>query len=373
LSKELHPPYPVKTAVTNLNLIQVLRGIASLFVVLFHTTQNANIYLKKDFCFNAFSFGGAGVDIFFVLSGFIITYTSVKNLNNRDKLFPFLRRRFVRIFPAYWMVITGFLLLQFFFASFYSTTYNFTFSNLLGTFFLLPGHAMVNGVSWTLSYELFFYLLFALAFIIPSKKLSLVLAVLYALAIVVLHCLGYNAEQQNNWLLLVTYPMNTEFIMGIIAALVIYKLPAAISLPLIITGTILFLTGAVLFNNGYGFIHNSFNRVIVFGVPSFLIITGVAKFELATTAKVHNVFLKLGEASYSLYLLHLPLVVAAIKIINKLGIQSNAMVHILLFVLVIIICCCSVLFFKFIEKPVINKLNSIGKSVFSQRLIKENS
>ena len=360
-------------AVSNLNMIQVLRGVASLLVVLFHISQNVKLYLKTNFCFNAFDFGGAGVDIFFVLSGFIITYTSVKNLNTTGKLFFFLRRRFVRIYPAYWIVITGFLVLQFFFASFYSSTYNFTFSNLLSTFFLLPGHAMVNGVSWTLSYELFFYLLFSLAFLIPSKKLALLLAVLYGLLIVVLHCLGYSAEQQNSWLMLVTHPMNTEFILGIIAALIIYKLPSRISVGLIIAGSLFFLVGAILSDYGYWLINNSFNRVVFFGIPSFFIITGIATFELSRPVKVHNVLLKLGEASYSLYLLHLPFVAAAVKIISKLNIQNNSLLHVLLFLLIIMICYCSVLFFKFIEKPVINRLNTFGRSVFSPTSVKENS
>jgi exopolysaccharide production protein ExoZ len=349
----------------NLELIQVLRGIASLLVVFLHSTVNVNSLLKKEFCFNAFVFGGAGVDIFFVLSGFIITYTSIKALQTSRTPLPFLRRRFVRIFPAYWVVITLFLIIQLLFTSFYSSgAYNFTLPNVLATYFLLPDHTMVNGVSWTLTYELFFYFLFSLAFFIPKKNIALWLGILYALIIIVLHCFGYDAQQQQNkWLQLITLPMNTEFVMGIIAALTISKIRSSVALPFLIAGCLLFIGGAILHDTGYSVTHNGFNRVILFGIGSFFIITGLVKYELQRKVEVHSFLLKLGEASYSLYLLHLPLVVACIKIIAKLGITNNIIIRGLLIVAIIIICFGSILFFRFIEKPIIDKLNAYRKTV----------
>ncbi len=84
----------------NLQLIQALRGIASLLVVLFHCTGSSTEYLQQKFLGNSFLFGGAGVDIFFVLSGFIITYTNINIIPKTGSLTLFLRRRFVRIYPA---------------------------------------------------------------------------------------------------------------------------------------------------------------------------------------------------------------------------------------------------------------------------------
>ncbi len=345
----------------NLNLIQLLRGIASLLVVLFHTTINANDILKKEFCLNFFAFGGAGVDIFFVLSGFIITYTSLKPLREGKQLFSFLRRRFVRIFPSYWLVITLFLMIQILLPAFYNTKYNFTLSNILSTYFLFPGHTMINGVSWTLTYELFFYFLFSLVFIIPRKKIALVFSIIYGLIIILVTIFGYASEKENDWLGLLTFPMNTEFIMGILAAVLIPRIPQNISAGLLIGGSILFLTSSILSDHNYILFPNAFNRVIFFGVPSFFIIIGIVKFELATKTKVHNFLLLLGEASYSLYLLHLPIIFATIKIIARFNIQSNITLHCLLLFTLIIICWGSIFFYKYIEKPVIKKLNSLAK------------
>jgi len=114
----------------NLQLIQVLRGVASLLVVLLHATINLNENGKTVFLLNFFSFGGAGVDIFFVISGFIITYTSFKGAASIKNFLPFISRRVIRIFPTYWIIITGFLLLQILLPSFYRTHYTFNFQNV---------------------------------------------------------------------------------------------------------------------------------------------------------------------------------------------------------------------------------------------------
>ena len=354
----------------NLNLIQVLRGVASLLVVFLHATVNLNDVFHKPFLYNFFNFGGAGVDIFFVLSGFIITHTSFNGLAHKEKLFPFIRRRFVRIFPTYWIIISGFLLLQFLLPAFYKTPFDCNVLNILSTYFLLPGHNMVNGVSWTLSYELFFYILFSLAFIIPSKKITWVVFALYTLAIILIPITGHNIENGNQWLKLLAYPMNVEFFMGVFAALIIPKLSKKLSVPFIIIGAVLFLFCGVLSNNGYGIVSNSFNRVVLFGIPSFFIIVGLVRFELGKTMDIHSILLSLGEASYSLYLLHLPIIVACLKIMEKLNIQNNIVLHLLLFALIIFICLASVLFYKWIEKPLINKLNNWNKKRVSLELNK---
>ena len=342
---------------TQLNLIQVLRGIASLLVVLFHVTITFATINKQAFGFNFFLFGGAGVDIFFVLSGFIITYTSFKTLNRPDKVLPFISRRFVRIFPAYWIIIGLFLLTQIIFPTFYKTHYDFSVENLLSTVFLLPGHVMVNGVSWTLSFELFFYLLFSIAFIIPKRKWAFCLFAFYAMILIALPVLQYNFDNSNEWVKLITSPMNIEFFMGVIAAAIIRKIPRNLSLPLVITGSIIFLTSGVCADLNYYLLHNIFNRVLLFGIPAFLIVIGLVRFELNNQLKVHNILLSLGEASYSLYLIHLPLISAAIKLIGRLNIQNNIILHLLLFIVIILVCCTSVLFYKCIEKPLIDKLN----------------
>lgn len=347
---------------SNLNLIQVLRGVASLMVVLFHTTGNAKEILNKKFYFDFFLFGYSGVDIFFVLSGFIITYTSMRWIERKDQLLPFIKRRFIRIFPSYWIIIGLFLILQLLLPSFYKTHYSFSLSNFFSTLFLFPGHTMVNGVSWTLSYELFFYLLFSLVFVIPNKKWAFYLFAVYALVIIALPFLGKDQGYSNEWLKLISDPMNVEFFMGVMAALLIPRIPQKLSLPFMIIGGALFLVSGIFTDHKYYLFTNGYNRILLFGVPSFLIITGLVKFELSRNINIHNALRLLGEASYSLYLLHLPLLAAGIKMIARLNIQNNIILQLLLLIIVAIICYGSILFYKWIERPIINKLNGLNKN-----------
>ncbi len=343
----------------NLQLIQLLRGIAALLVVLLHTTINANEIFNSDFLFNFFKFGGAGVDTFFVLSGFVITYTSQKNIGYADKLPSFIKRRCVRIYPTYWIIISLFLLSQILLPAFYRTHFSFSLTNIFSTYLLFPGHGMVNGVSWTLSYELFFYLLFCFAFIIKNKKNSFGLAISYAAAVILLPLGGYNYNNESPWLSLITSPMNVEFLMGVTVVVLLPCISKKISIPFICLGSIIFLLDGILTNMHYTLFPNSFNRVVFFGVPSFFIITGLVKYELSHSVKPYKIFLLLGESSYSLYLIHLPLIVASFKVIAKLNMQDKTLLHNIPILIIGIICLISIKFYKFVEKPIIIRLNSL--------------
>ena len=169
-------------------------------------------------------------------------------------------------------------------------------------------------------------------------------------------------QNAGNWSHLVLSPMNVEFFLGVLAAVIIPKLSPRVGLPFILTGLILFLAGGTFINLQKTELHpDLYQRVLLFGPASFFIITGVVKFELNKKVNVHSLLLKLGEASYSLYLLHLPLMVAFVKIITKFNIQNTAILHGLMILLIVFICYTSILFYKFVEKPMISKLNSYTK------------
>ncbi|MEO7561801.1 MAG: acyltransferase [Ferruginibacter sp.] len=345
-----------------LGLIQALRGAASLLVVLYHTSSNAISNFGQEFCSNIFFFGSSGVDIFFVLSGFIITYTSSKGLEDPGKLGGFLYKRIVRIFPPYWIIITFFLLMQILLPAFYRTHFNLSFANTAAAYFLFPGHTMVNGVSWSLSYELFFYVLFALAFIIPRKKWAFYLCMIYTIVIIVMFTSRYSHEYASSWTKLIFCPMNVEFFLGVFAAILIPKISKVVSVPFIITGLLLFLAAAIFIDIQKIELHPDFYlRVLLFGPASFFIITGLVKLELTQKLNIHNLLLKLGEASYSLYLLHLPLVVAFVKILVKFNFKNIVVLHGLLILVIVFICYISILFYKFVEKPLTRKLTSFNK------------
>ena len=148
--------------------IQFLRFVAAMLVVIYHSAAGLP---ANDSVFQAvFSAGGslgfAGVDIFFVISGFIMAHTSANHSGFTDS-FDFVRRRLARIFSGYWpffvlaLVIFG-----------YFRPEHFADSNLLKSFFLWPqtlNHILLE-LTWTLSYELYFYLLFSLLILFSKPR-----------------------------------------------------------------------------------------------------------------------------------------------------------------------------------------------------------
>lgn len=345
-----------------LQLIQMLRGIASMLVVLFHMTFNFSEIFHRSSFFNIFDFGSSGVDIFFVLSGFIIAYANIGFVARPTKAATFVKRRFVRIFPIYWIIISLFLVIQLALPHFYGSLYEYSFARFLSTYLLLPGHTMVNGVSWSLTNELFFYLLFTLAIFIPVKKVSGYLLAGYFFLLVVVAIARPDLTTGNDFLGLLFFPMNIEFLLGIFIVLVLDKIPVSWIWPLLLTGIGLFITGAYILDHEINIFNGSgpaLKRVFLFGLPSFFIILALVKMELIRTIPVNQIFLHLGDASYSIYLIHLPLVVAFYKVVAKLGINNAWLLVLLNCVLFVAVCVIGIIIYLKIEKPLIKKLNRI--------------
>lgn len=346
-----------------LGSIQLLRGIASILVVLLHITINYNENTGQRFLFDIFRFGGSGVDIFFVLSGFIITYSNLRYLAQPSSVGKFLKRRFIRIFPIYWIIITVFLMLQLALPAFYKSHFDTGLANVLQTYLLLPGHVMINGVSWSLTNELFFYLLFSLALLIPNKKICFYLMTVYFLFLIAYALISPATMNGNPYKEFVLFPMNIEFFLGVFIVLIINRISKNWIYPLLITGIALFVAGSLLSNSDFAVVssslHIALNRVLLFGFPSFLIILAVVKLEFSKTVNVHSVFVHLGDASYSIYLIHLPIVAAFFKIVVKFNINNTVLLSLCSFVLLITVCAAGIFIYHKIEKPLIQKLNKL--------------
>ena len=150
------PPHADARAPTLVGL-QYLRGFAAIGVVLFHASQSAGF---------AIAAGAFGVDIFFVLSGFLMTLIT----NERSRPWPFLRERLLRIVPPYWIATIAALWLGiagiFWTPSLMQAAASFAFIPYGG-----PGHAPyfypVLTIGWTLNYEMLFYCVFAGTLFLP--------------------------------------------------------------------------------------------------------------------------------------------------------------------------------------------------------------
>ena len=162
--------------IKHLGILDLLRGFAALSVVCFHFTvaSSAGGALAKYFSpllNTTFSWGYLGVEVFFVISGFIIPYSLVKTSYNTRDFFPYLTKRIARICPSAYVLI-GLTLIQWMVVDFFvhhdtkclvAITGGQVVSNLL---FIVPftGHKWFNGVFWTLAVEFQFYIVIGLLF-----------------------------------------------------------------------------------------------------------------------------------------------------------------------------------------------------------------
>jgi exopolysaccharide production protein ExoZ len=359
----------------NLYSIQAFRGIAAMLVVLLHFTDRSKDFLGQVFCFNIFSFGGSGVDFFFVLSGFIIFYVHRQDLSKRERFKDFIIKRFIRIYPIYFfltLIILPVYLLG------YGKAYKTDVFVILKSFLLFPqdrGIFPVVNVGWTLSYEALFYILFSLAILLRPNiiRAALTTWILGIVTVTTINC-------TSNYLIdstLINFLFNTrniEFLLGCLVAHLIHLNNVKNSYRITLVGCFLFIC--------FGFFYNHFNlflldksyeiliSVIGFGISSALIILGSAVSDInSITSNAPRILRELGDASYSIYLTHFSIFSALILVSNKLKIFDILGYHLSITSILMLTILLGIATYRFIEKPMLIFL----RSYFFSKTTKNNS
>ena len=194
------------------------RGVAAIFVVLFHTAAIMNLpkYFGAMPLDGFFKFGYAGVDFFFVLSVFIILYAHMEDINNRKKIRIYFLKRFIRIYPLHWIAtaifIAGLLIYP---------QRNFPELDLvIRSFLLIPLDGYPLGiVAWTLIHEVMFYFIFGL--LIFSRWIGSAAILFWSTGI--MFNLFYLPDATDYLQKFIFNIHNLEFLLGMIVALIIRK------------------------------------------------------------------------------------------------------------------------------------------------------
>jgi exopolysaccharide production protein ExoZ len=284
--------------------VQCLRAIAALAVVLYHT-QLLWKDLQQPGSFSPFGMGYLGVDLFFVISGFIITHTSRAQLGRPGLFASFLRKRFLRIYPMYWLCLS---LVMVYIALRQGAGPApggvFQPGTVLANVFLVPSDFKFLSDSWSLSHEIYFYLLFGL--LLLSRRFVLVLGfVLGGTLLQAYWWLRHEPGFATGWLTdLVFSPFNLEFGLGILLAQLVGKRPA-FGVPVCLLVAFSALT--VISQTG---LPSTWHRVGWAGALSFALIYLLTSWEIHSQPRFSRVLVRLGDASYLLYLLHGPGLVA---------------------------------------------------------------
>jgi peptidoglycan/LPS O-acetylase OafA/YrhL len=155
--------------------IQVLRAFAAFMVAVHHVQPDAAVLAQR----SGASFAPshllpwmAGVDIFFVVSGFIMVHSSEKLFDNRDGPRLFLLRRLARIVPLYWAATTLFLLVGLALPAALNSGAP-SLAQIMSSYLFWPALSTeglvqpIYSLGWTLNYEMLFYVLFGLALLLP--------------------------------------------------------------------------------------------------------------------------------------------------------------------------------------------------------------
>lgn len=278
--------------------IQGLRAIAASMVVIGHAGLGGVITLP----FWVDMFANGGVDLFFVISGFIICEVAANS--NRGPL-DFLGRRLWRIFPLYWIVLcvsAGMWTLGIF-------VWNQTVFPLhpaIDYILLLTTANRFLPAAWTLVFELYFYVCVSIILIASRKYFYPILAFWIFGEVVSIAALGPNGPPPIS-------AMSLDFAFGCIIAWLNAKNMIRYNSTFGAIGLIFFACGdwvsaTVPFPPGIDLV----TRLLTLGIGSALIVYAAVGFERCGL-KFSRVLSRLGDASYSLYLWHGPLIVFAMK------------------------------------------------------------
>ncbi|WP_331027176.1 acyltransferase [Sphingomonas sp.] len=290
--------------------IQALRFVAALLVVITHATFYAHERLIA--AFPIWPAGARGVDIFFVISGFVMWHSSRSLIGEPQGWRIFVRRRIERIVPLYWL----------------ATSLKIVAMLLVPAAALhaeLSGHAIVTsylfipafnsdgalepllGVGWTLNFEMFFYAVFAFALFATRRPFVLIAAVLAVCSVGSLMI-----ASRTHALQFYLNDIVLEFLFGMLLARYAkgWTVPPALSVGLIIAGFV-----ALLFSLDT----TAVPRSVLYGLPSLAIIAGAVWLDLRAPPRIPRWVLYFGNASYALYLIHPMVAPIAPVALAKLG------------------------------------------------------
>jgi exopolysaccharide production protein ExoZ len=328
--------------------IQVLRAVAALLVVTFHS-HTALIEAGAHPVFSEetylFQFGAVGVHIFFVISGFIMVVMS--RFDPEFKPAEFLRRRLIRIYPIYWICAAIYLLYH----ALLGQPYSYSSEKLLGSLFLWPGDsAFIIGPAWTLSYEMFFYLCFALTMALGLNRGLIFLSTIFAILVLV----GLVFEPKSSALHLATNSLLVEFVGGMAIGWLVKRniAPRSRAGTWIAVAIGLYMAGA-----WYGF--SRLPSAVVWGVPSVLLVLGAVGWELKHRAgSMTELIGGLGDSSYSLYLTHILLITVALDVGRDFFLMITNSAPALTAILSTICVVLAELFHRGVERPLLRRLKT---------------
>jgi len=282
--------------------VQALRAVAALAVA-FHHIANDDITNCGDpagwfAALTKFFPWDAGVDIFFVISGFVIVHASAPLFGAGGGVKTFLRRRLQRNVPLYWLMTTLFLAVLI-------AGRAAIHGDIGGPAYILASYIFIPwprpdgvlqpafGLGWTLNYEMFFYAVFAPFLRLPRRPAVIAASLLLTGFAACGAIAGFPGPQLTFW----SNPIILEFCAGMLLALILpgpaLSVPARLALAALSVAGLHFAMAAP-----------PQWRAAVYGIPALLLVAAAVLGAPARMSRVEMLLVRLGDASYAMYLVH---------------------------------------------------------------------
>lgn len=328
--------------------VEAGRGVAAILVVLYHVDKyyfGTEAYWQDWALGRFFKFGYSGVEFFFVLSGFIMTIVHWDELGKNGKVLNFLKKRFIRLYPFYWICLSITLLLLFIIPGI-GQEKNRYIGNIISSFFLVgkePLNAVIF-VSWTLFHEVVFYAIFALAIFKP--KLGIPTIITWTLV-----CFLMGITDTSSFYM-ISY-INVLFLIGVACALTVKKWTIPYPTIIAFVGAAIFL-GTGIDANHSDEIAPTFARILSYGLGSAAFLIGSVEAERLGHWAAPKFMATLGAASYSIYLTHMLSLTFLAKSAVMLGLPPLINPHVAMILLASAATVTGVAIHFTIEKPVLH-------------------
>lgn len=336
--------------------LQAGRGIAAVAVTVHHATAYLGDprFWANDWYIRLFNFGALGVEFFFVLSGVVILLAHWKDQGRADSYRSYIVRRLRRIYPVYWIILAAAIM-------------TFQLKPMLGRGFERDGWVILSSillvhigsaetiihVAWTLFHEIMFYALFGA--VILSRRFGYMLLGLWFGASGLMLVIPFGGPYLKEYL----SPLHLLFALGMVIAIV-FKLGIQLKAGMfVIPGTIL-----LAYTFGWTIRHGSLpdtNCSLLAGVASFLILLDLMLFEREGRVRIPAWMNLMGDASYSIYLVHFPLLSLTARVCFLFSQKVAISLWALLMLQVLFAVAVGIGFHLAIEKPLLHQLSELGE------------
>ncbi len=347
--------------------LQILRAVAAMLVVVNHVWGLIERHAEGWQLFNALrldAIGGFGVDIFFCLSGFIMVMCLKPGPSSLRAGIAFIAARVRRIYPIYWfwLLLTAPIL---WWVGRHAPHLARSHSAVVDGWVILRNALLVPSLpseidyrmllpqTWTLVYEMYFYVLFAACLaVLPRRHLVPGLTALMFGILLGAHLL-IGTSERNGWVNL-TYmvgdPLTLNFLAGAVYATVFWRIRSSSLCERSWFSPVMLATCIVLFVVAYYGLEGP--RIVKFGLPSVGILVAASLCSMGDH-RLSRWLVRLGDASYSIYISHILVAWAAAVIAPRLPVPM--WVSFLMFVTASVIL--GLISYSLIESPISGWLN----------------